>query len=243
MNIVAELWKCERCKRVMQAACSCISRGAMLALRIFARYWWTMKAWYARLAARCSCRVREQRASATKAGRRRRERGRATSVKYSEVKLDRSKRVSQYDQYVQPPYFSQLVACFASSCVCVRAGRRKRAPNATDAHMSKRAKTALSGVAINKERYLELLGKLVGESETLQNDPPNGLIPKEDNASQHVLAALQAHTVENGGPLTVERVAFTPGRGNVIITYPGETDESLAFVGSHMDLVPANPET
>ena len=109
--------------------------------------------------------------------------------------------------------------------------------------MSKRAKTALSGVAINKERYLELLGKLVGESETLQNDPPNGLIPKEDNASQHVLAALQAHTVENGGPLTVERVAFTPGRGNVIITYPGETDESLAFVGSHMDLVPANPET
>ena len=109
--------------------------------------------------------------------------------------------------------------------------------------MSKRAKTALSGVAINKERYLELLGKLVGESESLQNDPPNGLIPKEDNASQHVLAALQAHTVENGGPLTVERVAFTPGRGNVIITYPGETDESLAFVGSHMDLVPANPET
>ena len=46
------------------------------------------------------------------------------------------------------------------------------------------------------------------------------------------------HTVENGGPLTVERVAFTPGRGNVIITYPGETDESLAFVNSHMDLVP-----
>ena len=50
MNIVAEPGY-ERCKPVLQTACSCISRGAMLALRIFARYWWTMKAWYARLAA------------------------------------------------------------------------------------------------------------------------------------------------------------------------------------------------
>ena len=107
----------------------------------------------------------------------------------------------------------------------------------------KKAKTELSSVAMDKDRYLTLLGKLLGESESLQNDPPNGLIPREDNASQHVLEVLKPYTEENGGPLKLERVAFTPGRSNVIIVYPGQGPESIAFVGSHMDLVPANPET
>ena len=108
---------------------------------------------------------------------------------------------------------------------------------------SKKAKSVLSSVEFNKERFVKLLGQLMAESETLQNDPPNGLFPKEDNASQHVLAALEPYTVEKGGPLKVERVSFAPGRGNVIIQYPGETSESTGFVGSHMDVVPANPET
>lgn len=72
---------------------------------------------------------------------------------------------------------------------------------------------------------------------------------------------------EKGGPLTVERITFEEGRGNVIITYPGKTDKTLGLVGrcaplacpqccehcetltcvvnlcSHLDVVPANPET
>lgn len=49
---------------------------------------------------------------------------------------------------------------------------------------------------------------------------------------------------EEGGPLEVERVTFTEGRGNVLIRYPGKnTDKCLSFVGSHLDVVPANPET
>lgn len=47
------------------------------------------------------------------------------------------------------------------------------------------------------------------------------MVPKEDNASDHVLELLKPYTKENGGPLEVERVHFTPGRGNVIIKYPG----------------------
>ena len=31
------------------------------------------------------------------------------------------------------------------------------------------------------------------------------------------------------------------GRGNVIIKYPGKTDKIVSFVGSHLDVVPANP--
>lgn len=48
------------------------------------------------------------------------------------------------------------------------------------------------------------------------------MVPREDNASDHVLELLKPHTKENGGPLEVERVHFTPGRGNVIIKYPGK---------------------
>ena len=94
---------------------------------------------------------------------------------------------------------------------------------------SKRAKTALDALTFDGERYVALLAKLVGEAERLQNSPPQGLYPREDNASNHVLAALKPHTVEAGGPLVVERVAFTEGRGNVIIKYPGATADSVAL--------------
>lgn len=111
---------------------------------------------------------------------------------------------------------------------------------------SKKAKTAksslLEALDFDAERYVALLGRLMGESEKLQNNPAQGLYPREDACSNHVLAALEMYTGP-GGPLTIERIAFTEGRGNVIIKYPGATDQSIAFVGSHMDVVPANPET
>ena len=108
---------------------------------------------------------------------------------------------------------------------------------------NKKAKTGLASIAFDSERYVKLLGLLIGESEKLQNSAAMGLVPREDCCSDHVLEALKPYTVENGGPLTVERVSLAEGRGNVIINYPGTTSESLAFVGSHMDVVPANPET
>lgn len=49
-----------------------------------------------------------------------------------------------------------------------------------------------------------------------------GMIPREDNASDLVLESLAPYTKENGGPLEVERVHFAPGRGNVIIKYQGD---------------------
>jgi acetylornithine deacetylase len=47
---------------------------------------------------------------------------------------------------------------------------------------------------------------------------------------------------ENGGVLEVQWVSFVEGRGNLIIKYPGTTDEVVSFVGSHMDVVPADPK-
>lgn len=100
----------------------------------------------------------------------------------------------------------------------------------------------LRSVEMNEERYIGLLRKLIGESERVQNAPPD-FIPREDCVSDHVLAALAPYTTENGGPLVVERISYAEGRGNVIIKYPGTHEtQTVAFVGCHLDVVPANPE-
>ncbi|EFA86188.1 acetylornithine deacetylase [Heterostelium album PN500] len=92
---------------------------------------------------------------------------------------------------------------------------------------------------LNEARFLELLTKLIAEGKTLQNQPPE-LIPVEDNAGRHVLAALEPYTVEKGGVLKVEHIAFHKGRGNILIQYPGTVENKcISFVGSHLDVVPA----
>lgn len=92
-------------------------------------------------------------------------------------------------------------------------------------------------IKMNEERFLKLLENLIGVTKNLQNNPAQGLIPKEDLASDFVLALLEPHTVEKGGPLQVERVSFVEGRGNVIIKYPSvdDGDKVMSFVGSHLD--------
>lgn len=69
----------------------------------------------------------------------------------------------------------------------------------------------LSDLVLNEARFLDLLEKLIGESEFLQNSPPQGLIPNEDRASDHVLKVLEPYMIKNGGVLEVERVSFVEG--------------------------------
>ena len=88
----------------------------------------------------------------------------------------------------------------------------------------------LNNVKMNEPRFLSLLEKLIGVSESLQNSPAQGLIPKENLASNYVLDVLKPFTVENGGVLKVERIEFVEGRGNVIITYPGTTDKVIIVI-------------
>lgn len=97
---------------------------------------------------------------------------------------------------------------------------------------------------MNVDRFLKLLGALVGESKYLQNSPAQGFHPEENRASNHILELLKPYTVEEGGVLKVQRIEFAEGRGNVIIEYPGtEPDQVLSFVGSHLDVVTADPST
>ena len=94
---------------------------------------------------------------------------------------------------------------------------------------------------LNEPRFLALLEKLIGESKFLQNSPSQGLIPKEDLAIGHILEVLKPYLKENGGVLEYEKVNFVEGRGNLILRYPGTGSEVCSFVGSHMDVVPADP--
>ena len=52
---------------------------------------------------------------------------------------------------------------------------------------------------LNTEAYVQLLGALIAESESVQNCPCMGLIPREDNVARHVVECLKGHTQENGG--------------------------------------------
>lgn len=95
---------------------------------------------------------------------------------------------------------------------------------------------------LNTDSFVKLLSKLIGESQYVQNNPPD-LIPQEDRIVRHVLDALLPYSTQTGGgPLIVNHVTYFPGRGNVIVEYPGTVPgKILSFVGMHMDVVTANP--
>ncbi|KAF8063827.1 acetylornithine deacetylase [Scenedesmus sp. PABB004] len=101
----------------------------------------------------------------------------------------------------------------------------------------------LAGFSLDEGAFLALLEKLIGESKWLQNNPPE-LVPVEDRAARHVLDVLTPLSVEEGGPLLVKHVTFVEGRGNIIVEYPGQPGGGvISFVGAHMDVVTANPES
>lgn len=101
----------------------------------------------------------------------------------------------------------------------------------------------LAELELDGDKFVALLGKLIGEAKSLQNNPPE-LIPTEDLAVKHVLDVLRPFGREEGGPLVIKHVTYVEGRGNLIVEYPGTASDGqvVSFVGSHMDVVTANPD-
>jgi len=96
---------------------------------------------------------------------------------------------------------------------------------------------------LNEQRFLEILANLISESRHVQNHPPK-FVPEEDRVIAHVLKALSPYSTEKGGVLSIKHIHFKEKRGNLIVEYkPAGATKSIAFVGSHLDVVPANPET
>ena len=70
------------------------------------------------------------------------------------------------------------------------------------------------------------------------------ILAKLCRAIKHILDVLNPYSTENGGPLTIKHIVYREGRGNLIIGYtPPGAKGTVAFVGSHLDVVPADPET
>jgi acetylornithine deacetylase len=93
---------------------------------------------------------------------------------------------------------------------------------------------------LNDERFLRVLGSMMAVSERLQNFPlKDKPPPQEDLAGNIVCQELEPFVRK--GRLHLERVSYAEGRGNLILTYGGRTDRTVAFVGAHLDVVPADP--
>eukprot|EP00928_Gymnodinium_smaydae_P015281 TRINITY_DN15620_c0_g1_i2.p1 TRINITY_DN15620_c0_g1~~TRINITY_DN15620_c0_g1_i2.p1 ORF type:complete len:536 (-),score=128.78 TRINITY_DN15620_c0_g1_i2:206-1813(-) len=95
---------------------------------------------------------------------------------------------------------------------------------------------------LDTKEFVELMRKLIGESKFLQNNPRLGITPEEKRAANHVLRELEPLSKAHGGPLIIEELEYKKGRTNLKVVYPGTTDATTAFVGSHFDVVPANAE-
>lgn len=94
----------------------------------------------------------------------------------------------------------------------------------------------LNALALNKEEFVALLASFIAHTEKLQNNPP-ACIPQEDLIADLVLKFLEPYK----DVLDIRRVCYVAGRSNVIIKYHGTTKKMASFVGSHMDVVSANP--
>jgi acetylornithine deacetylase len=90
------------------------------------------------------------------------------------------------------------------------------------------------------DSYVDLLSRMIRHTESLQNKPPM-LIPQES-----LIAEIVESELANMRYITIKRVEYVKNRPNLVIRYENHDDDkhitkSLGFIGSHMDVVPANP--
>ena len=98
----------------------------------------------------------------------------------------------------------------------------------------------MKDLALNEERFLDLLRRLIALTPRLQNSPDAGLVPEERLAAEVVLEALRPH-IERGF-IEAEALA-APGheaRPSLVLTIRGSGEGTVGFVGAHFDVVPAD---
>lgn len=95
---------------------------------------------------------------------------------------------------------------------------------------------------LDRKAFVDTLRRLIAQSKFLQNNPRLGIVPQEKRAAEVVLQDLAAFRKEAGGPLVITEYEYVPGRTNLKVVYPGTGKSTVSFVGSHFDVVPADPE-
>jgi acetylornithine deacetylase/succinyl-diaminopimelate desuccinylase-like protein len=92
-------------------------------------------------------------------------------------------------------------------------------------------------IEFNETEYVEFLRLLISESEHLQNG--NDLTARETLVANHVINRLQPYI--DSGMVKCNKVEYVSDRANLILEY-GNGDKTIAFAGSHFDVVPASRE-
>jgi acetylornithine deacetylase len=81
---------------------------------------------------------------------------------------------------------------------------------------------------------------MMAHGEQLQNSPlKDAPPPQEDLAGNVVREELSLFAQHKR--LKLDHISYAENRGNLILTYPGRTRKTVAFVGAHLDVVPADP--
>jgi acetylornithine deacetylase len=94
---------------------------------------------------------------------------------------------------------------------------------------------------LNEERFLRVLRGMMAHCERLQNSPLKDAPPPQEDLAGNVVREELASCVRHGR-LQLDHISYAENRGNLILTYPGRTKKTVAFVGAHLDVVPAKPE-
>ena len=100
---------------------------------------------------------------------------------------------------------------------------------------------ALKNWTLNDERFLRVLRGMMAHGEQLQNSPLKDAPPPQEDLAGNIIREELEPFVRNGR-LKIDHISYAENRGNLILTYPGRTKKTVAFVGAHLDVVPANPE-
>lgn len=95
--------------------------------------------------------------------------------------------------------------------------------------------------SLDRDEYITLLSKMIACTDKLQNKPPK-LIPNEQ-----LIADIVMNELKECDHISIELKTHVESRPNMIIKYTNfskkfDGKKSMGFVGSHMDVVPANPK-
>lgn len=107
--------------------------------------------------------------------------------------------------------------------------------------LPKKSTYGVNDIELDTVEFVALLKRIMEHCSKLQNAAPK-VIPQEELVADIVIDYLKPYSTEQGGPLKVRKITYVSGRSNVIVQYAGVEDRWVSFVGSHMDVVPANPE-
>lgn len=92
-------------------------------------------------------------------------------------------------------------------------------------------------ISFNDDKFIQLMGQFASVSKHLQNG--GGFVAQETLVADMVIDRLQPHI--DSGAIKCNKVEYVKGRANLILEY-GSGEQTIAFAGSHFDVVPADPK-